>query len=76
MSKRLGEIIGCKDKTPSWHLFGFPNVMVVTSGQKYHVGEKLTVILYAYNKRHAGGGGFMSARVYRSLLFGLRSCCS
>ena len=26
MSKRLGGIIGCKDKTSaSWHLIGFPN---------------------------------------------------
>ena len=24
MSKRLGGIIGCKDKTSSWHLKGFP----------------------------------------------------
>ena len=23
MSKRLGRIIGCKDKTSSWHLIGF-----------------------------------------------------
>ena len=25
MSKRLGGIIGCKDKTSSWHLNGFPD---------------------------------------------------
>ena len=25
MSKRLGGIIGCKDKTSSWHLIGFPD---------------------------------------------------
>ena len=25
MSKRLGGIIGCKDKTSSWDLNGFPN---------------------------------------------------
>ena len=25
MSKRLGGIIGCKYKTSSWHLNGFPN---------------------------------------------------
>ena len=25
MSKRLGGIIGCKYKTSSWHLIGFPN---------------------------------------------------
>ena len=25
MSKRLGGIIGCRDKTSSWHLIGIPN---------------------------------------------------
>ena len=25
MSKRLGEFIGCKDKTSSWRLNGFPD---------------------------------------------------
>ena len=25
MSKRLGGIIGCKDRTSSWHLNEFPN---------------------------------------------------
>ena len=25
MSKRLGGIIGCKDKISSWHLIGFPD---------------------------------------------------
>ena len=47
MSKRLGGIIGCKDKT---------SPMVVTSGQQYHVvGEKPTVILYTYIiNRYAG----------------------
>ena len=25
MSKRLGGIIGCKGKTSSWHLIGFPD---------------------------------------------------
>ena len=25
MSKLLGRIIGCKDKTPTWHLIGFPD---------------------------------------------------
>ena len=25
MSKRVGEIIGCKDKTSSWHLNRFPD---------------------------------------------------
>ena len=28
--------------------------MVVTLGQQYNVGEKLTVILYTYINRHAG----------------------
>ena len=31
---------------------GFPNA--VTSGQQYNIGEKITVILYAYIDRHAG----------------------
>ena len=50
MSKRLGGIIGCKYKTSSWYLNGFPDGTVVT----YNVGEKPTVILYTYNNRHAG----------------------
>ena len=25
MSKRLGRIVGCKDKTTSWHINGFPD---------------------------------------------------
>ena len=38
--------MGCKDKTSSWHLNGFP--VVVTLGQQYNVGEKHTVMLYTY----------------------------
>ena len=54
MSKRLGGIIGCKYKTSSWHVNGFPPV-VVTLGQQYNIGEKPTVILYTYYiNRHAG----------------------
>ena len=53
MSKRLGGIIGCKYKTSSWHLNGFP-CAVVTLGQQYNVGEKPTVVLYTYINRHAG----------------------
>ena len=30
MSKRLGGIIGCKDKTSSWHLNGLPSGIIVT----------------------------------------------
>ena len=52
MSKRLGGIKGCKYKTSSWHINGFP--MEITLGQQYNVGEKPTVILYTYNNRHAG----------------------
>ena len=52
MSKRLGGIIGCKYKTSSWHLNGFP--VVVTLGQQYNTGEKPTVMLYTYINRHAG----------------------
>ena len=55
MSKRLGAIIGCKYKTSSWRLKGFPYAMVVTLGQQYNIGEKPTVILYTtYINRHAG----------------------
>ena len=46
MSKRLGGIKDCKDKTSSWHLNGFPDGSKL--GQQYNVGEKLTVILYTY----------------------------
>ena len=53
MSKRLGGIKGCKYKTSSWHLNGFPDG--ITLGQQYSVGEKPTVILHIYiNRRHAG----------------------
>ena len=52
MSKRLGGIIGYKDKTSSWHLNRFP--MVVKLGQQYNIGEKPTVMLYTYINRHAG----------------------
>ena len=55
MSKRLGGIIGCKYKTSSWHLNGFPMVVTLL-GQQYNTGEKPTVImLYTYIiNRHAG----------------------
>ena len=46
MSKRLGGIKGCKYKTSSWHLNGFPD--------GNNVGEKPIVILYIYINRHAG----------------------
>ena len=52
MSKRLDGIIGCKDKTSSWHLTS--SSMVVTLGHRYNVGEKPAVILYTYINRHAG----------------------
>ena len=44
MSKGLGGNIGCKDKTSSWYLNGFPNV--TTSGQQYNIEEKPSVIYY------------------------------
>ena len=49
-------VIGCKDKTSSWHLIGFPEIVVVILGQQYYVGEKPTVVLYTYIiiNRHAG----------------------
>ena len=54
LSKRLGGTIGCKYKIPSWHLNGFPDI-VVTLGHQYNAGEKLTVMLYTYYiNRHAG----------------------
>ena len=31
LSKRLREIIGCKDKTSPWHLIGFPNGTIIGS---------------------------------------------
>ena len=53
MSKRLGGIIGYKDKTLNGIKTGSP--MVVTLGEQYNnVGEKPTVILYTYINRHAG----------------------
>ena len=53
MSKCLAGMKGCKYKTSSWHLNGFPDGNNIGS-QQYNVGEKPTVILYAYNNRHAG----------------------
>ena len=52
MSKRLGGIIGCKDKTSSWRLNGFPYGSNI--GSECNVEEKPTVILYTYINRHAG----------------------
>ena len=40
MSKRIGGIIGCKDKTYSCHLNGFPIGSNIELGQQYIVGEK------------------------------------
>ena len=40
MSKRIGGVIGCKDKTSSWHLNGFPIGSNIEVGQQYVVGEK------------------------------------
>ena len=54
MSKRLGGIIGCKNKTSSWHLIGLPDGSNIGSTVQYNVGEKPTVILYTYINRHAG----------------------
>ena len=45
MSKRLiSGIIGCKDKTSSWHLNGFPDGRTLC--QQCNVGQKPTVILF------------------------------
>ena len=54
MSKRLGGIIGCRDKSSSWHSNGFPDGIIVTLGQQCNIGEKPTVMLYTYIDRHAG----------------------
>ena len=51
MSKRLlivGGIIGCKNKTSSWHLNGFLDGSNIGSTVYNNVGEKPTVILYTY----------------------------
>ena len=48
MLKRLGGIIGCKYKTPSWHLNGFLDGINIL-GQPYNVGEKPTVMQINYN---------------------------
>ena len=55
MSKPLvGGSKGCKNKTSSWYMNGFPP-MEITLGQQYNnVGKKPPVILYAYTNRHAG----------------------
>ena len=53
MSKRLGGIIGCKYKTSSWHVNGFPDGSNIGS-TVYHVGEKPTVMMYTYINCHAG----------------------
>ena len=55
MSKRLGGIIiGCKGKTSSWYLNGFPDGRNI--GSTVNVGEKPTVILYTtyISSRHQG----------------------
>ena len=49
MSKRLGGIIVCKEKTSSWYLNGFPDGGRNIADQQYNVGEKPTVILLYTN---------------------------
>ena len=57
MSKRVGGILGCKDKTSSWHLNDFP-YMVVTLSQQCNVGEEPTVInIYLVYYKGSGRGG-------------------
>ena len=41
MSKRLGGIIGCKDKIASWHLNGFPDDNTVTL-----IGSTVVVVFF------------------------------
>ena len=75
MSKRLGDIIGCKDKTSSWHINRFPDDIIVTWGPQSNVGEKKPVILDTYivvTKGYQGqrvcdtGSLFLSIRMYGS----------
>ena len=54
MSKRLGRIIGGKDENLFMAFLRVPP-MVVTLGQRYHVGEKPTITLYTYINRHMQG---------------------
>ena len=55
MSKRLGEIVGCKYKTSPWHLNEFPDGSNIgATVQIVNAGDKPTVILYTYTNRHAG----------------------
>ena len=54
MPKRLDRIIGCNYKTSSWHLNGFPDGSNIRSTVYCNTGEKPTVMLYTYIKRHAG----------------------
>ena len=51
--KRLGGIMGCEDKTSSWHLIGFSNGSNFGSTASCR-GETHAVILYTYINRHAG----------------------
>ena len=68
MSKRLGGIIvGCKDKTSSWHLNEFPDGSNIL-GQQYNIGEKPTFMLYTYINRQAGTPDIIaSSEVFRPL---------
>ena len=53
MSKRLGGIIGCRHKTSSWHLNGFPygsNIRLTDS----IMSGRSPPLLYTYINRHAG----------------------
>ena len=54
MSKRLGEITGCKYQTSSWHLNGFPDGNNIGSNNSIMSWEKPTVILYTNINRYEG----------------------
>ena len=47
MSERLGEIIGCKDKTSFWHLIGLPDSSKIGSTVSYR-GETNRYILHLH----------------------------
>ena len=65
MSKRLGGIIGCKDKTSYGIETDSP--MIVLLGQQYNVGEKPTVILLYIVLRNSGI--MPNSTVYRTVQY-------
>ena len=54
MTKRLGGIIGCKDKTCSWHSIGFPGGSTIGSIVSYRGEAHRHTAHLHYINRHAG----------------------